>query len=84
VESDPDLAATLHNGMDGSKATVLCGDGAALEPPDSMFDSAVCFMMLSDVPASSLRRKFRFTSGAGSRMNGAEYGLVSRRAPIVR
>lgn len=59
VESDPDLAARLRNRIDGSKAAVLCGDGAALELPDSLFDSAVCFMMLHHVtPAPRQDRVF--------------------------
>lgn len=59
VESDPDLAAGLRNRMDSSKAAVLCGDGAALELPDSMFDHAVCFMMLHHVtPAARQDRLF--------------------------
>jgi SAM-dependent methyltransferase len=59
VESDPDLAVRLRNRMDSSKAAVLCGDAAALELPDSMFDNAVCFMMLHHVtPAARQDRLF--------------------------
>ncbi|MFZ0661681.1 MAG: class I SAM-dependent methyltransferase [Acidobacteriaceae bacterium] len=48
IASDQHLARNLRKRAQ-SKMTVLCGDAAAIELPDSSFDSAVCFMMLHHV-----------------------------------
>lgn len=49
LESDRKLATLLRNRIESTNTTVLCGDGAATQLPDAMFDGTVCFMMLHHV-----------------------------------
>jgi ubiquinone/menaquinone biosynthesis C-methylase UbiE len=53
VESDQRLARTLRARVSSPKVTVLCGDAASLQIPDSVFNSVVCFTMLHHVTPAS-------------------------------
>ena len=57
VEHEPDAAAALVDrfAFAGSNVEVVCGDAAALDYPDSSFDTVASFTMLHHVPTRALQ-----------------------------
>lgn len=55
IEIHPELAASLHERLDGTNVEVICADATATELAGDRFTGAVCLTMLHHVPGAELQ-----------------------------
>lgn len=83
VESDQRLAENLRARPKSPNMTVVCGDAAALQFPDSEFNAAVCFMMLHHVTPAPRQDQLFAEAFRVLRPGGAFAGADSPSSPLL-
>lgn len=84
VESDQRLARGLRTRAAASpNMTVLCGDAASLPAPDSVFNAAVCFMMLHHVTPAPRQDQLFAEAFRVLRPGGVFAGADSPASPLL-
>lgn len=83
VESDQRLARNLRARAASPNMTVFCGDAAALQIPDSVFNAAVCFMMLHHVTPAPRQDQLFAEAFRVLRPGGIFAGADSPSSPLL-
>jgi ubiquinone/menaquinone biosynthesis C-methylase UbiE len=83
VESDQRLARALRTHAGSPNVTVLCGDAADLQIPDSAFNAAVCFMMLHHVTPAARQDQLFAEAFRVLRPGGVFAGADSPSSPLL-